>query len=512
MLAGAAGTVSGYVREASIAFYYGTTVHADALSVVLFYTESAQAMLLTGVCGFALVPMLAERLGHDSERTVGRLVSGVALTLVIAVAPVAVLATVWPEGIAEILLPEASPALDGAMVLLIPSAAFGLMFIAAASAASGALQVRQRYAQAALAKVWYNLALVAAIVLAAGGSLRVAGVGLALGALATAVPQFLALPGSGVPFVAPGRIGPLARELARYSLPALTSLALVNVLMGAAQRWLMASAPEGALSSLNYAQRVVGLTGSLSYAVMTIGFTRLSLAEAGGEGLAARRTLFADVCAVGFFMLFPLTLFTAVLGSPLVSVLFERGRFTGDSRETTAIALGWFAASIVPGFLFGMLTRWFFAARRAAWANVMAAVWCGLTVSLTAVLLPVVGPVAVAISYSGGVLGASVLGLVPVARELQLTVARQVLEGMARVAVASAAAAAILLTFRRVVPEPPSAGYDVTVLLWLAMAAGLFAVAYLATARALREPHAIRIASWGRRELRRFLLRREVGP
>jgi len=95
----------------------------------------------------------------------------------------------------------------------------------------------------------------------------------------------------------------------------------------------------GAVSWLSYAFRLMQLPiGVFGVAVATVTLPALARAATGGIGAEFKPTLAKGLRLVAFLVL-PATLGLVLLAEPIVSVLYEHGRFGAFDRAQTAVAL-----------------------------------------------------------------------------------------------------------------------------------------------------------------------------
>ena len=216
-----------------------------------------------------------------------------------------------------------------------------LLFISLAAVLMAVLNARERFAAAAFTPVLFNIAIVAVALSLAG---RLAPVwAVAVGAVVGGVIQWLFL----VPFAwrEGMRLRPLAvhrdpalRKIGRLLVPGLFGVGIVqiNVLIG---NYLASSLPQGSVASLYYAGRLNELAlGVFAISVATVVLPAMSQHAAGGRIDELRETLGFALRHVSMIVL-PASVGLFVLRYPIVSVLYERGRFDEVSSALTAAAL-----------------------------------------------------------------------------------------------------------------------------------------------------------------------------
>jgi putative peptidoglycan lipid II flippase len=156
---------------------------------------------------------------------------------------------------------------------------------------------------------------------------------------------------------------PRIRQVFALMLPVMLGLGIVNLdqLINAAMGSLVS---EHAPSAINNAFRIYMLPqGIFSVAVATVLFPTLSRMASGREPAAMRRAVGSGMRQINL-LLIPAAAFMAVLPTPIVRLVFQRGEFNAQSTHLVAIALFWFAFSLPFGGLNLLLTRTFFAVQR----------------------------------------------------------------------------------------------------------------------------------------------------
>jgi putative peptidoglycan lipid II flippase len=163
--------------------------------------------------------------------------------------------------------------------------------------------------------------------------------GVVIGGMAQLVCQFPALRAVGYRFVADFKWNDSGvRQVLRLMVPAViaASVTQVNVLVNAMFAY---GVGEGAVSWLNYAFRLMQLPiGVFGVAVATVTLPALSRAAINGVGEDFAPTLSKGLKLV-MFLVFPATLGLITLAEPIISLLYERGRFSEADRLATAGAL-----------------------------------------------------------------------------------------------------------------------------------------------------------------------------
>jgi putative peptidoglycan lipid II flippase len=156
---------------------------------------------------------------------------------------------------------------------------------------------------------------------------------------------------------------PRIRQVFTLMLPVTIGLGIVNLdqLINSVFGTLVS---EEAPRAINNAFRIYMLPqGLFSVAVATVLFPTLSRMASRRDVSSMRRTLGTGMRQINL-LLIPAAAFIVVLTTPIVQLVFERGKFGPQSTHLVSIALFWFAFSLPFGGVNLLLTRTFFAVQR----------------------------------------------------------------------------------------------------------------------------------------------------
>lgn len=369
-----AGAVLGLVRDQALAHFFGAGSETDAFLVAWTVPEVATTLLIEDGLAFALVPafsMALARRGHGARRDpVRALVASSLPRLMLASGVVALLLMLGAPVLVEVLapgLPDPRLAVDCTLLTATCVFTFGL-----AGYCSAALRAHRRFVAPAAIYVFYNIGIITAVfVLAPRYGVRAAALGVAVGGVLMVLVQ------------APSLWRQLTRDTADApnesatgpSSPALMGRAVVaTVLLFALcrqsqvliERFLASSLPSGAISHLNYAQKVAQVPMILSLMLCTVTLPVVARALAEGDVKRARSRVERDLGLAGCVVL----LGTAVViacAPQLIQLLFQRGAFTADDTVATAAVMRVYALGLLGHTLVGALVRSYFSGGRATW-------------------------------------------------------------------------------------------------------------------------------------------------
>jgi putative peptidoglycan lipid II flippase len=208
------------------------------------------------------------------------------------------------------------------------------------------------------------------------------------------------------------------------------------------ERYLASPLPAGAISHLNYAQKVAQMPMVLSLMVCTVTFPVVARAMADGDKQRARLRVERDLALVGIVVLVGAA-YVIACAPQLIHLLFERGAFDARDTADTASVMRVYCCGLLGHSLVGALVRPFFSGTRPTWypATAMAA---GLLVTVVAGVIAVHqwGVHGIAAANAAGILTAALLLLHGLGARVVAIDVRRVAAGLARLLLAAAVATA----------------------------------------------------------------------
>ncbi|WSI35834.1 virulence factor MviN [Streptomyces sp. NBC_01341] len=487
----------GLVRDQAVARLFGASHDSDAFLIAWTVPEMAATLLIEDGMALLLVPAFSLSLtrraagGHLTD-PVRALVADTLprLFAVLACAgALLVLGAPWAVAVLAPGLDDPRLAVDCTRLTAVTVLTFGVT-----GYFSAALRAHGRFLAPAGVYIAYNIGIIAVtLALHSVWGVRAAAAGVAFGSLLmilTLLPTFVRL--------MPRRGGapPAAARRERSTLLGATVLAPVVLFVVSRQsqvlveRFLASSLPDGAISHLNYAQKVAQLPMVLSMMICTVTFPVVARAMASGDREGARRRVERDLALAGTVVLLGTAM---VLGCApqIIEVLFQRGAFDATDTAATAGVMRVYALGLLGHTLVGALCRPYFSAGRPTWYP-LAAMAAGLLVT-TGAGLAMAGPFGVdgiAAANAIGISTAALLMLLGLHERAVPVRARAVALSLARPAAAAAVAAAAAGLATDLVPGPLAG-----------LAAGCLAVpaAFLLTALTLRAPEAVHLLALVRR-------------
>ncbi|MFF9898729.1 lipid II flippase MurJ [Streptomyces longispororuber] len=380
-----AGSLLGLGRDQALAHFFGAGTDTDAFLVAWTVPEMAATLLIEDGLAFFLVPAfslaLARRAQGGDRDPVRALVAASLPRMSLCFAAAALVLALTAPWVVAVLapgLPDRALAVDCTRLTATCALSFGL-----AGYCSAALRAHQRFTVPAAIYVVYNAAIIGTLVVLAGQwGVRAAAAGVALGGALMVVAQAPSLwwQVRARPDTRPQDARPDATRLMTAVIWTVLLFALLRQSQVLIERFLASSLPGGAISHLNYAQKVAQMPMALSLMLCTVTFPVVARALADGQLERARDRVERDVVLAGCVVLLGAAAVIAA-AYPLSRLLFERGAFTPQDTAATASVMRVYSLGLLGHTLVGALARSYFSAGSVTWAPVTA---MGIGIVMTA--------------------------------------------------------------------------------------------------------------------------------
>src|SRR5271154_1633432 len=398
--------LTGFARDIMLAAILGAGPMADAFFVALRLPNNFRAIFAEGAFNAAFIPAYAHVQGKGGE-TSARLFANRIFTLLFAsqVVLLAVALLFMPQAM-SILAPGFTdePEQRHLAIELTRITFPYLLLITLVTLYGGMLNVMHRFASAAAASIFLNLAMMMTLALAA--FFPTAGHAAAWGVLISGFLQYFLLAGDlarhgGLPRFAPLRLDEDIRAFFRTLGPATLGSMGTQVAMFA-DTIIATFLPAGALSALYYADRLNQLPiGVIGIAIGTVLLPemsrRLTVEDHEGAYAAQRR-------AFDFTLLLSVPFVTAFLVVPnvIMRAMFARGAFTKGDAAAAGATLAAYAAGLIPFVLIRSAVATFYARRDTATPVKAALIGVAVNVALKIALVGSLAQVGLAFATAVG--------------------------------------------------------------------------------------------------------------
>jgi len=507
--------VLGLIREQIFAWLFGGGKEMDAFTVAFRTPNMLRDLFAEGALSTAFITTFSKKIVHEGEDSAWRLASKVATLVIVALSIIVLIGIAIAPWLVKIMAPGFA-SVPGKAELTVQLARIMYPFILMVSLGAltmGMLNAKNVFGVPAMASSFFNIGSIFGGV-AVGWWIDPhfgtrALVGLACGTLIGGALQL------GVQLPALRRVGfhfrpdfawrdEGVRTILRQMGPAVIAASSVqlNVFINT---WFASWLEDGTAYRLNIAFRLMQLPlGIFGVALGTVTLPALSRAAAQGRS-EDFRSLLAKGLRIALLLTVPATIGLLLLGRPIVSLLYEHGKFSGHATDQAAIALGGYAIGLCAYSCLKILSPAFYAIDRRK---------TPMFVSFGAVFLNVGLNYLFAFKLQWGIRGlALATGLVATANFLVLYFlmhratgrleTRQMAGTLAKIAVAGAALGAVCLAAQHWLLadwEKFGLALRIVALLGTIAVAGL---AFFGTAFALRIQELDDLAALVRRKLKR---------
>jgi putative peptidoglycan lipid II flippase len=356
-LAVMASRVLGLVRDQVFAALFGAGLHFDAFITAFRIPNLLRDLFAEGALSAAFVTTFTQTLQSKGKEAALRLSNRVATLIIIFITAICVLAWIYAPAIVRMLAPgffdvPGKAALTVELTrIMIPF----LLLIALAAQAMGMLNAFNVFGLPALASAFFNIgSIIGGLLLgfALGpviGLSPIAGMayGTLIGGFLQLAVQWPSLRRRGIRYRPDfSSKDPGVRQILRLMGPAIIGTAAVQINVFVNTNFASAiidpatgAVLNGPVSWLSYAFRFMQFPiGVFGVAIATAALPALSRSTANPDTSEFRRTL-AHSLALVFLLCIPSAIGLAVLGRPIVALIFEHGKFTSFDTVQTAHAL-----------------------------------------------------------------------------------------------------------------------------------------------------------------------------
>jgi len=357
----------GFARETMMAAALGTGPMAEAFYAAFKLPNLFRRLFAEGAFNAAFVPLFAKEIeadGIDGAKRFSEEVFGVLFSVLL------VLTVIMELAMPLLMRTIIAPGFEGDKYdITVRLAVIMFPYLACMSLTamlSGMLNSLHHYLAAAIAPIFFNVAMIAA--LAYGIWIKADAVSIAYylsyAVLIAGILQMLVLyigvrhAGMSIAFRRP-HLTPKVKRLLALALPAavIGGVTQINLIIGQA----IASMKDGAIASLQYADRIYQLPlGVVGVAVGVVLLPELARALKSGHMVEAESLQNRSIEFV-LFLTLPAAAGIFALSDEIIRLVYERGAFHADATVTVAAVLTLFGFGL-PGFVLNKaLTPGFFA-------------------------------------------------------------------------------------------------------------------------------------------------------
>ena len=345
--------VSGYLRDATIAYVFGAGMSADAFFVAFRVSNLLRRLVGEGALTSSFIPIFTGVLANRPKQETKNFVSGFFTLFFIILCVLAFAGIVFSRNLVDIMSPGFS-AIDVKFATTVSLTRYmfpHMVFIGLMAIAMGVLHSHRHFAAPAMSPILFNIAIISSSFIVAP-FLREPVYALAFGVVLGGALQFaLQLPFLKKYDMAPRVFfrfnDPAIKQILTLMGPAIVGIGVYQLNVFVTMRFA-SRLGEGSISYLYYASRLM----ELPLGVFGVAFTQAVLPSLSEFAIKKDSVSFRDSLSFTMrmvnFVSIPSTVGLIVLGAPIIDVLFTRGEFGGKDASATAFALYFYALGIVP--------------------------------------------------------------------------------------------------------------------------------------------------------------------
>ena len=364
--------ILGLVREQFIAFYFGASGLTDAFLIAYRIPNLLRDLFAEGAFSSAFVPTFVDANLKDPQAA-RKLLWSLFILLLLVSGSITVGIYIFTPELINLFAPtfKNDPRKYDVAIWLTRIMSPFLCFVSVAALFMGVLNSLKVFFLPSFAPAFFNIAMILSMlifptILVDKGMEPILslGFGVLIGGFIQAFVQFPLIVKKGYGPTKPSRI--FSKETKKVLIligPGLLGFAAsqINLVINTI---LASSTLVGAVSWLSYSFRLFQLpVGILSVSIGNSNLVHFSNSWKAGKKDEAISFLKGSYF-LSYFLVFPAMIALGVYADEIVSVIFERGKFTAESTEMTAKALRWYAVGLPAYSLYKIFVPTFYAIDR----------------------------------------------------------------------------------------------------------------------------------------------------
>lgn len=359
------GQLASLARTISVAGTFGASPELDAFAAANRVSETLFLLVAGGALGSAFIPVFTGLLTRNEKALAWRLASALANAVTLTLTLLAVILAIFaPQVVRYALAPGFAqrPELFALAVTLTRIQLVSAILFGIGGLIGGILNAHRVFFIPALTPAMYQLGIIfGALVLAPSMGIYGLAWGVVLGALAYVLVQVPALlKQRGTYSLTFGLESADVRKVILLMGPRLLGVAVVQLNFWVNTR-LASNMMDGSVTSLGLGfSLMIMAQAAIAQSVATAAMPTFSAQHALGKQDEMRASLAASLRGIVLVAL-PASIGLIMLRVPLVSFLYQRGKFDQEDVQLVAWALLWYAAGLIGHSVMEILTRAFYA-------------------------------------------------------------------------------------------------------------------------------------------------------
>ncbi|PRO65337.1 murein biosynthesis integral membrane protein MurJ [Alkalicoccus urumqiensis] len=418
--------VIGFLRDVTLAYFYGTSGVSDAYLISLTVPVVLFGMVAKGV-STGYIPMISRLETEKGPQAVVRFTNNLIWMLLLGSTVLIGAAWIFAEPLVLVFASGFTGETLELAVYFTRVTLVGIYFTIFIRILSAYLNYQQLFAVPNLLGIPMSLIVITSIVLSAEFDMPEL---LAYGFVAALFVQWLILLGFSFAKKFKWKLvldpkDPELRKMAVLALPVIlgSSVQQINKLV---DRTLASQVTVGGISALNYAHTLTNFVhGVFVISITTVMFPSISKQAAGGKKKSFRSTIEQGFLGTAMLTI-PASAAVLVLAEPIVRLLFDRGAFDAEAVTLTSGAFFFYALGMTGTGLRVVLSQSFYALQDTRTPMINAAIAMGVNIVLNFLLAPVMGISGLALATSISAVFCAVLLYMQLQKQVDLRLGRLV--------------------------------------------------------------------------------------
>ena len=442
--------VFGFVRDLTLAYYYGASNVSDAYLISLTIPEFVFSLVIQAIAvGF--IPIFVEIIHSDGEREAESFTNQVLTILYICGVVVLLFLNVFPRGIVSVFASGFDADTMSLAASFVRITAIALLFKGTVSVLSAYCQANGEFARPAAVGMPLDLIIILSIIISAHFDPRILAYGTVVGFASQVFIVFPFCKKRGYQFRLSLQLNnPHIKKMIALFLPVVIGVGAnqINILV---DRTLASRIAIGGISALNYANKIDNIMENVI--VMSIAgvmypiFATLATKKDYDSLKANLLTTFDEV----MLLMIPITVGAIIFSEPIISLLFTRGAFDMHASTMTARAMAGYSIGMLGVSFRAILTRVFYSLQDIKTPVINSAIAVGINIVLNLVLSRYLGISGLAIASSIASIVCSFLMLLQLKKRIGLALKTVLSHGGMMLVAASIMVAVCLLSYHALV-------------------------------------------------------------
>jgi putative peptidoglycan lipid II flippase len=492
----------GLVREQVIAYLFGATGLVSAFGIAAKVPKMIYELLIGGMLSAALVPVFSEVAEQGGRPALWALFSRVVSWVAVVLAGLVLILESLASPIAWLLGGGFEPELQLALAQMLRIIAPAILFFGLSGVVTGLLYTLRRFTYPAFGAAVFNLGIIIAAPLLEG---RLDAHSLAVGVLLGSLLQLLIQ----TPDLRDVRFRfrldlshPALRRILTLYLPIAVGLVISDVQVAIDQR-LASSTGESSIAWMDRATTLIQLPhGLVAVAISLAVLPTLSRLSAASNQKGFQQTLGQGLRLV-LILIVPATIGLLILAEPIVSLLFEHGRFTAHDTFWTAWALRYYLVGLVFASVDWPLNYAFYAQKDTLTPALVGVVSVGVYLVVALTLIDSLGMLGLVLADSVKHISHALIMLTLTQRRIGRVTSRALGQTVAKTLLAAGAMAGLMVPILRGISDLLGTDGLGPRFVAVAVTGAVGGLVYLGSVTLLRVPDIRLLRDLGRQRLRR---------